>query len=244
MTIELEILTVVADSLALVRPEDNIYEKDMYPFKIQKELKNKIYVNSKAVKSNSSTIENEQVGFVYHAKGASASYLVIGLGIVDCSPRLFSKKMKQFLDCASKIPLVSKFVNRYIAYKSRNRFALTKNKPMTQTSVLEYESNMNQIVSNFQKYNTIKEIFLLTIAFPGPYLSERSWGIEENIKQFNSILYKMAQSNPSKIHIIDVYEFTQKNPQYILADGHHISIEVHDFIAASIVKIIKNQEAI
>lgn len=234
-----KILTILGDSLALVRPEDNICEKDLYPYKIQQALNKRIYVNTKAVKNNTSAIENSLSGLVYHIQAASASYAIIGLGIVDCSPRLFSKKMKQVLDCATKIPYINKIAHRYIAYHSNNRFKLTKKKSITETSVEEYRENMKEIISNLQKYNPIEKIFLITIAFPGPYLTERSWGIEQNIRQFNDVLYELSQLNTDLIHLVDVFSFTQKHPEYILSDGHHISVEVHDFIATEVIHFLK-----
>lgn len=240
---DVKIMTVLADSLALVRPEDNITEKDMYPYKIQVQLNGKIYVSSKVVKSNSSTIENSQSGLVYHLQAGCSSYVILGLGIVDCSPRLFSKRMKVVLECVTKIPLARKLAYGYIAYMSRNRLQLTRKKQQTETSLEEYKGNMKSIIEKIKLYNPIEKIFLLTIAFPGPYLTERSWRIKENIEAFNEVLYDLATHEKSLIDIVDVYAFTAKHPEYILSDGHHISVEVHDFIAQSIVTKISIKNA-
>lgn len=237
---ELKIMTILGDSLALVRPEENITEKDIYPYKIQSHLYREVYVISKAIKNNSSTIENSLSGLVYHQQAASASYAAIGLGIVDCSPRLFSKKMKSFLGCMSKIPLIKKIVHRYIAHKSEHRLRYTQKKRQTETSVTKYRENMQSIVDKIKLYNPIEHIFLLTIAAPGPYLMVRSWGIEENIQRFNDVLHKIANNESNLISIVDVYQYTKQHPDFILADGHHISIEVHDYIAKSIVEKIEN----
>jgi len=232
---DVKIMTVLADSLALVRPEDHITEKDMYPYKIQVQLNGEIYVSSKVVKSNSSTIENGPSGLVYHLQAGCSSYVILGLGIVDCSPRLFSKRMKAFLECVTKIPLVRKLAYGYIAYMSRNRLRLTRKKQQSETSLEEYKLNMKSIIEKIKLYNPIEKIFLLTIAFPGPYLTERSWGIKENIEAFNSVLHDFVANEEALIDIVDVYAFTKQHPEYILADGHHISVEVHDYIAQSIV---------
>lgn len=236
MTTDIKIMTVLGDSLALVRPEDGISEKDMYPYKIQVQLHEQIYVNSKVVKSNSSTIENSLSGLVYHQQAGCSSYVILGLGIVDCSPRLFSKGMKIFLECITKMPFICKLAYGYIAYKSRHRFHFTRRKNISETSIEEYRENMRSIIEKIKLYNPIEKIFLLTIAFPGSYLTERSWGIKENIEAFNKVLYDLATHEKSLIDIVDVYSFTAKHPEYILSDGHHISVEVHDYIAQSIVE--------
>lgn len=228
-------MTVLGDSLALVRPEDGITEKDLYPYKIQVQLNGDIYVNSKAIKNNSSAIENSISGLVYHQQVGCSSYVILGLGIVDCSPRLFSKRIKIFLECMTKFPIIQKFAYAYIKYKSQNRLLLTCKKQMTETSLGEYKKNMKNIIETIKLYNPIEKIFLLTIAFPGPYLTERSWGIKENIEAFNAVLYELANAEKTLIEIIDVYSFTAKHPEYILSDGHHISVEVHDYIAQTIV---------
>lgn len=229
-------MTVIADSLALVRPEDNITEKDMYPYKIQLQLNGNVYVSSKAIQNNSSTIENSLSGLVYHLQAGCSSYVILGLGIVDCSPRLFSKRMKIFLECVTKIPILRKFAYGYIVYMSQNRLRVTQKKQQTETSLEEYKENMKSIIEKIKLYNPIEKIFLLTIAFPGPYLTERSWGIKGNIQAFNGVLYDLADTEKSLIDIVDVYAFTEKYPEYILADGHHISVEVHDYIAQNIVE--------
>ncbi len=233
-------MLILADSLCLVRPEDHILETDLYPYKIQSALPQQLYVISKAKKNNTSAIENADEAYIYHQKATNCHYAVIALGIVDCSPRLFSKTTKKILACMSEIPFIKKVAHGYIKFKSRYRYQLTKQNPLTEVSKIDYENNIKSIIKKLKLHNPIEHIFLINIAYPGKYLIERSYGIEKNIMDYNNVLINIAKEE--NISIVNVYDFTHKNPKYILDDGHHISSEVHDFIAEKITSFFKHKE--
>ena len=233
-------MLVLADSLALVRPEENITEKDLYSYKIQLKMHKELYVVSKAIQNNSSIRENSYESDIYHQRASDCSFLILGLGIVDCSPRLFSKNVKELLNYLTKVPIVKRFAHLYIRFKSKYRIYFTKKDRITETSIIEYQKNINLIIDNIKKYNKIEHIFITNIASPGKALIDKSFGIHNNIKKYNKVLEHISQKE--NISIIDVYGFTQKYSQYILSDGHHISSEVHDFIGDSVVSFFKSNK--
>ncbi len=232
----MEILTILGDSLSLRRAENEIFEKDIYSFLLQEKIKNTIFIINKSQANNTSEIQNSFESFICNIKGAQSRFFVIQLGIVDCAPRLFKKRTKQILDLLSGIPIIRNLSSYYIKYKSANRLKITKRKLIREVSPKQFDSNIRSIIEKIKNNNPIKKIWLINIAYPGDYLQNRSFGIIEIINEYNAILEKIRKDNKTLIDIIDVYSFTSSNPSFILPDGHHITVDVHKFIASEIYK--------
>jgi hypothetical protein len=131
-------------------------------------------------------------------------FFVIQLGIVDCAPRLFSKKAKKRLETLSGIPVLRRFAYRYIRYKSKNRLKFTKKKQIQEVPSEQFDLNIRSIIEKIKNNNPIKKIWLINIAYPGDHLQNRSYGILEVINRYNMILKKIKEDEPL-INIIDMY---------------------------------------
>ena len=239
----MELFTVLGDSLAIVRPDNNITEEDLYSYKIQESLLN-TYVLNKGIKNNNSTKENNKEAFIYNIKAAKSKYFSIQLGIVDCSPRLFSDKTKLIFRLITelKIPILKNLIKFYISYKSKHRLHLTRKNNKVEVKVEDYKLNLQSILNKIEDNNPVKKIFLINIAYPGEILISRSHGILNNIKTYNNILIELRESNKELVEIIDVYTFTKNNKHVILEDGHHYNTEYHNFIANQIISKLNNIE--
>jgi len=233
---------VLADSISLVRPDDAIEEKDLYTYKIQHVLKEKLYLISKARKNNTSEIESTQEAFIYHHKAANCHYAIIFLGIVDCAPRTFSKTTKKVLNCMSQFIILKKVAGLYIKLKSSERYQRTKKHQLTEVSKEDYNQNMLKIIHNLKQNNPIEHIFFINILTPGKVMTTRSFGIEKNVLDYNQVIDNLCSAE--QVTLIDLYSFTKENPQFVLDDGHHITKEAHDFIANKIITVLNAKESI
>ncbi len=81
-----------------------------------------------------------------------------------------------------------------------------------------------------------KKIFLINIDYPSDSLKEKNYDVQNQIIQYNQILDTFQNE---LISIIDLYSFTQNNPNALLGD-EHISIEGHNCLANIIKNSLKN----
>src|SRR5260221_3443319 len=122
----MKVMTILADSLALVRPEEGIYLKDLYSYKLQERFAGRLYAINHGRVGNHSRYENDSVAFVYHISAEGSQFFCIHLGIVDCTPRLFSEGQKVFLSALSGSKLWGGLTRAFIRRRSNKRYELTR----------------------------------------------------------------------------------------------------------------------
>lgn len=229
-----KIFSVLGDSIAMVRPDDGLYERDLYSCKLQQLLGANYCVVNKGKVGNNSAWSVTEDSIIYHVRGAGAEYFSIQLGVVDCAPRMYTEEERRHLEKLVNYPLVGNLIKARIRRQSMRRYQITQTRQIVLTPPEEFESHYRVLIANIRKYNPVKKIFILNIGYPGAYFSARNYGIEDNIQIFNGILLKIVNEDPGLLRLIDVHSFTKEHPKYILADGHHFGPEVHTFVANEI----------
>lgn len=221
-------IVILGDSLSLPRPEDGIDDTDTYAFKI---AKNNIVLNKSQYGNNT----KKQLSRINaDVMGTHADIYIIQLGIVDCSPRIFSYRERKLLSALSLY--FSRIIKKYIEYKTKNRFKKTQRKKIVYVTLSQYVKNMNDIINTIQKHNDVKKIFLINIAYPSESLKRKNYDIENIIKQYNNSLDEFKND---LIMIVDLFSYTKNNADALLQD-EHISIKGHNFITKSILEEIRN----
>jgi lysophospholipase L1-like esterase len=227
-----KIVTILGDSLALVRPEDDISETDLYSYKIQSRYFDEFYVLNKAMKSNDTRFVNSREALVYQIQAARSSFFVIHLGLVDCTPRLFTSSQHSLLGEMTQLPILEKLAHWIIKQRSKRRMELTKKRVIFRTTVEEYEENLNGIVEKIHQHNPVERIFLINIAFPGKNFVSRNYDVVNHIKKYNEVLERIAKK--SDVSLVDINSATLQHPEFLLSDGQHLSKLGHDFLAKRI----------
>jgi len=235
-------ITIIGDSLALSRINDRIKYQDTYYYKLSKEF-NAFVLNASVRGNSSSNIIKKEYLDEYINSFVENDFIIIHVGIVDCSPRLMNKIEKKIIQCLISIPIISIFIKTYIKIKSKNRFLFTKIFKKSEVSIDEFKLNMNKFVDIITEVNkNLKQVIIINIASPNNYIKSRSAYIEQNIQEYNSILKQIADKNKNKnISIIDIYSYSKINNEVLLDDGQHINKKGHDFIFNEIKKIIKEK---
>ncbi len=234
-----KIFSVLGDSIAMVRPDDGLFERDLYSCKLQQKLGPDYYVVNKAKVGNHAAWTVSEDSIVYHVRGANAQFFSIQIGVVDCAPRMFTEEERRHLAKLVNYPLLGNLIKARIRRQSLRRYEITQNRQIVLTPPDEFESHYRVLIANIRKYNPVQAIYILNIGYPGAYFSARNYGIEGNIKMFNDILQKIVNDNSDLLRLVDVYCFTKDHPKYTLADGHHFGSEVHTFIAEEIYRLMR-----
>ncbi|MCK9491393.1 MAG: SGNH/GDSL hydrolase family protein [Sulfurimonas sp.] len=236
-----KIFTLIGDSLSMTRIDDGITLENTYIYKIFDILLKKPFICNGSIRGNSTLISSSTSYYKeYLESNKNNNYIIIHLGIVDCSPRIFNKIEKKIIDCTLGISVVNKFTKLFLNYRTKNRFYYTKKNSYVEVNIDEFDKNIRKIIKQLLELNyNLKKIFLINIASSNDYIKSKSYNIESNIIQYNKIYDDVAQSFQKIVDIIDVYSFTKNNLDGLLNDGQHISSKTHDFIANEIIKRVE-----
>jgi len=216
----------------MVRPDFGICYQDTYAYQLQTKIKDSILINA-SVRANSS--QNVlTANYCYETLDAVNPELVIYfLGIVDCMPRLFSRRERLFL----RLLMATKFLNGLgkliIAYRSKRRYAFTKKRLIQFVPINSWNENLER----FLLQSSCKVIFV-NIPYPGERLLSRNYHIEEIVNNYNSCLSDQAKRHGAMV--VDFHSITKKSPHLLLEDGYHITVEAHKMLTEILLESITN----
>lgn len=232
-------ITILSDSLARCRPLENQFWEDVYPGLLA--LDNRFFVFDKSKISADSSVFLERENLYFDIKYANSEYFILHLGICDLSPRLFTKKQKLLMKLLEDYPFASRIINRWIAYKSKHRLQLTKEKKKQNVNIDDYEKNIREIAREIRESNPkLRKIFFVNVLHPGLYLIEKNHGILDEIAKYNQKINNICNDHRDICVCIDLYRYTCENKDVVLEDGHHLNNKGHFFIYNEIQKHIES----
>lgn len=196
-------IVIIGDSLGLPRV-DLPYEKT-YPFLLQETL-GRTEVVPRNVRLNDTSVQfkkiHEDVGYF------KPDIVVMQLGIVDCAPRMFWRFEHRVVGFINKfipvVPFLSKF--RYPVTRIFQKVYVTKKR---------FRQNLHNIFSYLQKQNI--QVIVINIADTSEINKKKSYRYDENIKEYNEILYEEV---PDRNLFIDLYSY---GSSILLEDGIHLN---------------------
>lgn len=225
-------ILLVGDSLSMVRPDFGVCYQDTFVYQLQTQLKDAILINA-SVRANSS--QNVlTANYCYETLDAVKPDLVIYfLGVVDCMPRLFSRRERLFLRLLMATKFLKGLGKLIIAYRSKRRYELTKKKLIQFVSINSWNENLER----FLLQSSCKVIFV-NIPYPGDRLLSRNYQIEDIVNDYNSCLSDQAKKHGAMV--VDFHSLTKKYPHLLLEDGYHITVEAHKILTEILLESISN----
>ncbi|MBL8161426.1 MAG: SGNH/GDSL hydrolase family protein [Anaerolineae bacterium] len=235
----MKIINVVGDSLSLVRPAEGIRGDDLYWMLLQERLGPPYYVVAHSRRSNDTaqvvrTMHEDILAFPMFA-------LVLHLGIVDCFPRLFSKREHDLLHVLTRLHLgtITRTVTRLAA---RHRLGLTRRFQKHYVSLPDFTHNLHTIMGAVQGCNAAQHIILLGILDTSAEKASRTYQAVESIRAYDAVLRRMTIQYPC-VHYIDLNGyFKAQGITPTLPDGHHLSPAAHPHVAALLEATIRRLE--
>ncbi|MDY9922949.1 SGNH/GDSL hydrolase family protein [Methanobacterium sp.] len=233
----MKLITIVGDSLSMVRPWDGILYKDTYVYKLQELLNNNYIIIHYSERANNILLEYNRVvgqdGMLY----SQPDIIIIHLGIVDCAPRLFSQQKHQILNFLSSLTIFNSITSFYMQFKSKHRRFFTKNFPKTYVPIEIFKDKFEYLINEIRK-NTNAKVLIINIADTNKINKARSYGFEKNILEYNQILEDLVNDNKDICSLINFFELTNLNKHLILEDGIHLSKMGHEILAKILFKKI------
>ena len=234
------LIGVVGDSLSLPRQFDGIEFHQTYPFLLADWLRKQGVSAHVWMMSKGGVPINELLGrydeFERYVGPRCGGIGVVQIGIVDCAPRPLPYRLRQVL---GRVPVhirgpIVRFLNwkRKPLLKAGLSFRFTSPREFAR----QYRMLLGKIVKEFDHG------YAINICPPGGQIAERSPGIKESIKMYNTIIGESVALF-GEISLVDVWtEFSSSLEPVDLfvspEDGHHLTVVGHH----RIFELIRNRE--
>mgnify|MGYP003705853841 CR=1 FL=1 len=224
---------IAGDSLSMSR-HGFVNTIDTYAAKLQMLLDDTLVVNAAQRGCDSERLLTEEY-LLENIWPLQPDHIVIQVGIVDCTPRLFTQMQKRILSAMQRIIVLRNVANVIIRTASSNRYAITKKKSRPLVPRDRFESNLRAFIAETRRVRPNCSISLINIPCPGGEILGRNWGILELVNTYNGLI--SAISDGCNGNVVDLYELTRQNHDFLLADGYHIDSNAHNFICVELERI-------
>jgi hypothetical protein len=229
------VINILGNSQAQPNLKNNLVYEDTYSYKIFRQMNIDCVVINTAKRNNtvvnqavSSNIDDDILSF-------NADYHIMQFGIVDCPPRLFTERENKLLNYCPARKIIIRFM-------SKHRYFFTKIFPKVYVKKDIFREKYIFLVQTILTRTKTKKIFLINISATQDRNKQRSFRIDDNIKQYNLIIKEIANTNPDKIVLIDLYSMTSKDLSLVAADGIHLALPAHALLAKMIGQKIRDLE--
>lgn len=233
----LKVVTIIGDSLSMVRPDCQLTLKSLYPYQLQTKLGKNYYVVVRNRRANHTNTQCQYQHLHDDILYNDSDYIIFHLGIVDCAPRLITRLERLIF----RLFRVNTRENIYIRFKSRYRRFFTRYFPFQRVTKRQFQDNFEKLISLIREQTATKKIFILNIADTNEYNKHRSFNYAKNIEEYNGILADLVNSNSNTCCLIDVNSWSL-NKEIMLDDGMHINKKGHELIASVLYEGILNAE--
>lgn len=216
---------ILGDSLTFGRPKYQVWNKDTWPALIEREGYNIFHrgkggADSRSVLSEAVHLDNYMIDSV----GIKQPFdiCIIQVGIVDCTPRLVSRKVERII---TLIPIIKTVFAKLGRIRSLVEFIGTP-----WVSIIDFEKNCINIFETCSRLAT--RVIFIEIAKPAHFLIHNCGDYSENVTIYNDTLRGI-----SKDIYLSIYDDVNLDAQ-LLPDGHHLTKIGHQNVANKILAII------
>jgi hypothetical protein len=220
-------VVVIGDSLSMPRAAEGLMVTDIYPVKLQLEMHDVFVLNS-SERGLDSRKAISQVYIDEHIASLQPNVVVVALGIVDCTPRIFSEFEHKVLSYLSKFRVVGFFVKSLISFCSRHRFFITKNRRLSYITPNDFRKNILELLSQVKAVSPKCKFVFVNILSPSKGFVSRNYKLGELLHEYNEIINSVCLGTSGKL--IDLYSFTEINDEAVFEDGYHITAIAHNYI--------------
>lgn len=227
-------IVVLGDSMAMPRVEgkDCVWWDETWPFLLQQKLiKSNMQIDIINCSSRARTIDSIcGQDFLDHVTWKKPDFIVLEIGIVDCAPRIFSKKEKALLNNSFMPACIKKYI---IHLRSQKREIITKRAPLAKvyTPPYQFKFYLQKFFSRLEELNRRIRLIVIPILANDSFMETKSPGFVSNVNIYNSILKEWCKVigatwfDPSTIFM------EQKKHTLFGSDGYHFNIKGHCSIA-------------
>jgi len=225
-----KIVTIIGDSLSMARPNEGIKLQDLYSYKLQCLLPDEYYVRNNARRANDVRIQMLPGNLTDDLLSSGSEVIVIQLGIVDCAPRLFSRRQLAVLKTLTGFNSVIAFPFKlYQKLLTKNRRFVTTIFKKTYVPHHLFKQHYSRLVEKLTAMPDTKQTVLINIADTSETNKAKSYHFEEHIQNYNATIAKICAAH-KKCELIDLFQLSHEHDM-ILPDGIHLTITAHNLLS-------------
>ena len=228
-------IVVMADSLAMAREgETNVAYETTYPYLLDQWLRQRFGSQAPLVSERGMrrrTIEYVLDEWYELVDLRKTDVVVVHVGVVDCAPRVFLRRERQFVE-----NLRPGFLRRFILdYVHRHRRAVVNMRKKVYVPPERFNALVGQVMAK-AKASELRSLVIVNIITPPAEMDERSPGFIRNVGIYNEILRTHAEANGA--HLIDIDRLIKEagSVEQLTVDGIHINEAGHKMLAQEIEK--------
>jgi lysophospholipase L1-like esterase len=229
-------ILIFADSLALPREgADDIPYESTYPYLLEERLRAH-YCDPPIVLERGMrrrTIEYVLDEWFELVELRTPDLIIVHVGIVDCAPRIFLRRERQFVEGLRWGWLrerILSFVHEHRAWIIRKRrrvyVPLERFRPLVRTTVDKARQLKTPLV-------------FVNIIEPPDEVAQRSPGFQENVRAYNQVLADHADGQQVQVVDLNSLLIEHGGAQTLTVDGIHINRPGHALLADALERVIK-----
>jgi hypothetical protein len=230
-------ISIIADSLAMPRIDSDevIAWEDTWPIQLDTKFKYaqqyiSFSINNMRARTVSTLIGSD---FYESIEVIQPKVIIVQVGVVDCMPRIFSKRENELLNHRL---FPGWLRSTFIRNRSKNRKFITKGDPLRKvyTKPDKFESILDDFASRINKVNITCKVIFLPILIKDS-MEQKSPGCISNVKLYNQILQSITERNKWMYLNID-----DENMDFFLKDGYHLNRNGHLIVARHLEVLINH----
>jgi len=226
-------IVIMADSLAMAREGETTVPFDMtYPYLLDQSLRRRFGSEAPLVIERGMrrrTIEYVLDEWYELVDLRRAEVVVVHVGIVDCAPRVFLRRERQFVENLRPAFLREAILSNV----HRHRRAIVNLRKKVYVPADRFNALVGQVVAR-AKASKLRSLVFVNIITPPVEMDERSPGFIKNAGIYNHILATHAEANG--VHLIDIDRMIKEagGADQLTVDGIHLNDAGHEMLAKEI----------
>lgn len=238
-------IVVLGDSMAMPRREgeDCVWWEETWPYLLQQNLvKDGLpaeVINCSLRARTADTLSAQD--FFEHVELKRPTILIMEVGVVDCSPRVFSKREKKILN----FPLIpAKLRDVLIKIRTDNRGKFIKQEPLAKvyTPPQQFQDCLRFFFSQIRKLDQEICVIAMPIVANFERMEIKSPGYFSNAELYNRILETWcAETGAVWIKAAELIADHDKNNLFG-SDGYHFSVTGHRKVAEYLCAFLRRRD--
>lgn len=230
-------ITIITDSLAMPRVEgdEKIYIQQTWPKLLAQKLGNEyVFAEFKERARDTDSLNLVQV-FNESIVNVRPDLLIIQIGIVDCAPRIISKKEHQILN---RFYFPKRLRNLIIQQRKKNKQRILRKGALLKVYVSPetFKNNLDKFIKASLAIRPTLNILLIPILGDLEKLDSISSGYYSNIQKYNKILSELENGN--NIIVPENWMNEMNSSENYCTDGYHLNEMGHLKLSQKIVNLI------
>lgn len=230
-------IVIMADSLAMPRAgETNIAFEATYPYLLEQSLRRRRETQSAIVIERGMrrrTIEYVLDEWQELVELKTPDVVVIHIGIVDCAPRVFLRRERQFVENLRP----AWFRDAVLKFVHNRRSSIVKFRKKVYVPPERFKPLLDQVFQKAQECK-VRSLVFINIITPPVEMEQRSPGFIDNVQAYNEILRAKVQREGAHLIDLDKIVLDGGGAAKLTVDGIHINEEAHARLAKEIEEYI------